>query len=222
MSTSIDSEDWEKVDDFLSSTSSSVSHQKSQPNSSTARQGQTRSQNYSRRATAYRGTAAQPSAAAPTVMTRSPKVNCACVILSDSIGALELKCSYALLCNQITICVTQIWIAGILALSVFWCVVSLIAISRLETRLPSEMQEQLEFHASFSGLWPRSQSGVCSSVTNMRQITIGRMWRSTNMVTKMGQVLTCSKWRLIVFCVLCKGRIKQCLGCTTCPLPRRP
>ncbi|KAK9901555.1 hypothetical protein WJX75_001650 [Coccomyxa subellipsoidea] len=52
----------------------------------------------------------------------------------------------------------KIWIAGILALSVFWCMVSLIAISRLETRLPSEMQEQLEFHASFSGLWPRSQA----------------------------------------------------------------
>lgn len=51
----------------------------------------------------------------------------------------------------------QIWIVGILGLSVFWCVISLLAISRLEKRLPSEMQEQLEFHKSFSGLWPRNQ-----------------------------------------------------------------
>ena len=48
---------------------------------------------------------------------------------------------------------------GILGLSVFWCVISLLAISRLEKRLPSEMQEQLEFHATFSGLWPRTQPG---------------------------------------------------------------
>lgn len=61
----------------------------------------------------------------------------------------------------------KVWIAGILALSVFWCMISLLAISRLETRLPSEMQEQLEFHASFSGLWPRSQAGLNVSNTGM-------------------------------------------------------
>ncbi|BDA42276.1 hypothetical protein COCOBI_03-1630 [Coccomyxa sp. Obi] len=61
----------------------------------------------------------------------------------------------------------KVWIAGILALSVFWCMISLLAISRLETRLPSEMQEQLEFHASFSGLWPRSQAGLNGSSSGM-------------------------------------------------------
>ncbi|CAL8468039.1 g7578 [Coccomyxa elongata] len=61
----------------------------------------------------------------------------------------------------------KVWIAGILALSVFWCMISLLAISRLETRLPSEMQEQLEFHASFSGLWPRSQAGLNASTNGM-------------------------------------------------------
>ena len=54
----------------------------------------------------------------------------------------------------------QVWIVGILGLSVFWCMISLLAISRLEKRLPSEMQEQLEFHATFSGLWPRQQPGT--------------------------------------------------------------
>ncbi|CAL5222994.1 g5438 [Coccomyxa viridis] len=54
----------------------------------------------------------------------------------------------------------RIWIAGILALSAFWCFVSLLAISRLEKRLPSEMQEQLEFHTSFSGLWPKAQGAA--------------------------------------------------------------
>ena len=48
----------------------------------------------------------------------------------------------------------------ILGLSVFWCMISLLAISRLEKRLPSELQEQLEFHATFSGLWPRTQPGT--------------------------------------------------------------
>ena len=58
----------------------------------------------------------------------------------------------------------QIWIAGILGLSVFWCFISLLAISRLERRLPSEVQEQLEFHASFSGLWPKTQPGTLGTL----------------------------------------------------------
>ena len=62
-------------------------------------------------------------------------------------------------------CGWQIWIAGILALSVFWCLVSLLAISRLEKRLPSEMQEQLEFHTSFSGLWPKAQGAAAGGTT---------------------------------------------------------
>ena len=57
----------------------------------------------------------------------------------------------------------QIWIAGILALSAFWCFVSLLAISRLERRLPSEMQEQLEFHTAFSGLWPKAQGAAAGA-----------------------------------------------------------
>ncbi len=60
---------------------------------------------------------------------------------------------------------------GILGLSVFWCMISLLAISRLEKRLPSEMQEQLEFHATFSGLWPRQQPGTlgarCAPVSSL-------------------------------------------------------
>lgn len=60
-------------------------------------------------------------------------------------------------------CAMQIWIAGILALSAFWCFVSLLAISRLERRLPSEMQEQLEFHTAFSGLWPKAQGAAAGA-----------------------------------------------------------
>ena len=58
------------------------------------------------------------------------------------------------------VCVLQIWIVGILALSAFWCLLSLLAISRLERRLPSEMQDQLEFHTAFSGLWPKAQGAT--------------------------------------------------------------
>lgn len=66
------------------------------------------------------------------------------------------------------VCCWQIWIAGILALSVFWCFVSLLAISRLEKRLPSEVQDQLEFHTSFSGLWPKAQGAAAGSMTAHR------------------------------------------------------
>ena len=74
-------------------------------------------------------------------------------------------------------CGWQIWIAGILALSAFWCFVSLLAISRLEKRLPSEMQEQLEFHTSFSGLWPKAQGAAagglaaCLTAEHMKSLT---------------------------------------------------
>ena len=50
-----------------------------------------------------------------------------------------------------------------LALTACRCCVSLLAISRLEKRLPSEMQEQLEFHTSFSGLWPKAQGAAAGS-----------------------------------------------------------
>ena len=60
-------------------------------------------------------------------------------------------------------CGWQMWIAGILALSLVWCFVSLLAVSRLEKRLPSEMQDQLEFHTAFSGLWPKAQGAAAGS-----------------------------------------------------------
>lgn len=174
LSNSIDLEEWEKVDDFPGNTSSSVtSHEVI--SSSTAR-GQSRGHSTSRRANAHKGTAVHSTAAAPAVMTRSPKVLAALtasMVQVTDVGWNPRSSPVASLCHQskcilLTLtmkrCALQIWIAGILALSVFWCMVSLIAISRLETRLPSEMQEQLEFHASFSGLWPRSQAGVLDGV----------------------------------------------------------
>lgn len=55
-------------------------------------------------------------------------------------------------------------------LAAFWCFVSLLAISRLEKRLPSEMQEQLEFHTSFSGLWPKAQGAAAGSTPSSMPI----------------------------------------------------
>lgn len=69
-------------------------------------------------------------------------------------------CSLPESCSGMAVCVLQIWIVGILALSAFWCLLSLLAISRLERRLPSEMQDQLEFHTAFSGLWPKAQGAT--------------------------------------------------------------
>ena len=75
-----------------------------------------------------------------------------------------------------TVWISQIWIVGILALSAFWCFVSLLAISRLERRLPSEMQDQLEFHTAFSGLWPKAQGATAGKepVSNCSRILTGQ------------------------------------------------
>ena len=79
-------------------------------------------------------------------------------------------------CSSMAVCVLQIWIVGILALSAFWCLLSLLAISRLERRLPSEMQDQLEFHTAFSGLWPKAQGATAGekAISNCVKTTFGR------------------------------------------------
>jgi hypothetical protein len=168
-----DCNDWETVNarDFLASSSTLAS----KPGSGSGTGVQGRPFHASRRVTSQKSLSSQAAATAPTSVAKSPKVSDADQLiicgahrdLAQAESSFQMSreglrnvhrssCPWAWLQY---LCVTQIWIAAILSLSVFWCIVSLLAISQLETRLPTELQEQLQFHGAFSGLWPRSQKG---------------------------------------------------------------
>lgn len=170
----VDVSDWETVEPLLQSSSLNAASSRQHLASSTS--ALLHSKGAPRRASSN----SRPQQAVGHAGTpqRSPKVDYAtpCIPGSSTIAFAsnedDQAPEYICACwahtarDEQSLCAQQIWIAGILVLVAFWCLVSLLAISRLEKRLPTEMQEQLEFHTAFSCLWPKAQGAAAGSTTS--------------------------------------------------------